>query len=211
MLLVIPTKSYPAVIELSVHVETVRSMLAGVLPGSIALTVSIAPDVWPIKVDAGELELALVNLFLNARDAMPHGGSLSLTAENVILARSDTAVEIDCTYAAGEGARMHAAIEEMVFYPAVREGVPDAEDEVLEGLEEHHIVKWTLSELESMPADDERFTPKVQRINPVALIRCALLKIRSAQPSIKRSGDQYQAQQCIHQGARIAFWRRFIF
>lgn len=85
----------PAVIEPSVHVETVRSMLAGVLPGSIALTVSIAPDIWPIKVDAGELELALVNLFLNARDAMPRGGSLSLTAENVILSRNDTAAEIE--------------------------------------------------------------------------------------------------------------------
>ncbi len=55
---------------------------------------------------------------------------------------------------------VHAAIEEQVFYPAVREAVPDAEDEVLESLEEHHIVKWTLSELESMDPEDERFVPK---------------------------------------------------
>jgi CheY-like chemotaxis protein len=83
------------VIEPAGHVETVRTMLAGVLPASIALTVSIAADIWPIKVDAGELELALVNLFLNARDAMPKGGSLSLTAENVILSRGDSAAEIE--------------------------------------------------------------------------------------------------------------------
>jgi hemerythrin superfamily protein len=56
---------------------------------------------------------------------------------------------------------VHAAIEEQVFYPAVREAVPDAEDEVLEGLEEHHIVKWTLAELEGLPADHERFDAKV--------------------------------------------------
>lgn len=56
---------------------------------------------------------------------------------------------------------VHAAIEEQVFYPAVREAVPDAEDTVLEGLEEHHIVKWTLSELEGMGPDDERFDAKV--------------------------------------------------
>jgi hemerythrin superfamily protein len=56
---------------------------------------------------------------------------------------------------------MHAAIEEQVFYPAVREGVEEAEDVVLEGLEEHHIVKWTLSELDGMSADHERFNAKM--------------------------------------------------
>jgi len=89
----------PSVIEPASHIETVRSMLVGVLPGSIGLTVSIADDIWPIKVDAGELELALVNLFLNARDAMPMGGTLSLTAENVILSRGDTAAEIEGEFA----------------------------------------------------------------------------------------------------------------
>ncbi|HMA51151.1 MAG TPA: response regulator, partial [Magnetospirillaceae bacterium] len=89
----------PSVIEPGRHIEAVRSMLTGVLPGSIALTVSIAADIWPIKVDAGELELTLVNLFLNARDAMPKGGTLSLTAENVILSRDDTAAEIEGEFA----------------------------------------------------------------------------------------------------------------
>jgi hemerythrin superfamily protein len=56
---------------------------------------------------------------------------------------------------------VHAAIEEQVFYPAVREDVPDTEDTVLEGLEEHHIVKWTLSELKDMDPEHERFEPKV--------------------------------------------------
>ena len=53
---------------------------------------------------------------------------------------------------------IHAAIEEMFFYPAVREA---ADDMVLESLEEHHIVKWVLSELEGMPANHERFDAKV--------------------------------------------------
>ena len=56
---------------------------------------------------------------------------------------------------------MHAAIEEQVFYPAVRRAVSSLGDEVLEALEEHHVVKWTLSELEGMTAEDERFQPKV--------------------------------------------------
>jgi hemerythrin superfamily protein len=56
---------------------------------------------------------------------------------------------------------VHAAIEEQVFYPAARQAMPDASEEVLEALEEHHIVKWTLSELDGMDPSDERFTPKV--------------------------------------------------
>ncbi len=56
---------------------------------------------------------------------------------------------------------VHAVIEEQVFYPAVREAVGDVEDTVLESLEEHHIVKWTLSELEGMDPEAERFVPKM--------------------------------------------------
>jgi hemerythrin superfamily protein len=55
----------------------------------------------------------------------------------------------------------HAAIEEQHFYPTIREKAPDIADDVLEGLEEHHIVKWTLSELETLPPDAERFDAKV--------------------------------------------------
>jgi len=56
---------------------------------------------------------------------------------------------------------VHASIEELLFYPATRAYVESAEDEVLEALEEHHIVKWTLSELEKMDPEDERFDAKL--------------------------------------------------
>lgn len=55
---------------------------------------------------------------------------------------------------------IHAVIEEEIFYPAIRQAVPEVASTVLESLEEHHIVKWTLSELDSMSADDERFDAK---------------------------------------------------
>ena len=54
----------------------------------------------------------------------------------------------------------HAAIEEQVLYPAVRAQLPDETDTVLEALEEHHVAKWLLSELDRMTPDDERFTAK---------------------------------------------------
>jgi len=60
-----------------------------------------------------------------------------------------------------EALSMHAAIEEQVFYPAARGEAPETDDDVLESLEEHHIVKWTLSELEGLDPADERFGAKV--------------------------------------------------
>lgn len=55
---------------------------------------------------------------------------------------------------------VHAAIEEQLFYPAARATVPGTEDIALESLEEHHVVKWLLSELADMDADAERFVAK---------------------------------------------------
>lgn len=56
---------------------------------------------------------------------------------------------------------VHAVIEEQVFYPAARERVPATEDIALESLEEHHIVKWVLSELDGLDPRAERFDAKV--------------------------------------------------
>lgn len=60
---------------------------------------------------------------------------------------------------------IHAAIEEMIFYPAIREALDksnsDVRDMVLESLEEHHIVKWVLSELDGMSPEHDRYDAKV--------------------------------------------------
>jgi hemerythrin superfamily protein len=60
-----------------------------------------------------------------------------------------------------EALSVHAALEETVFYPAVRAELEEQNDQVLEALEEHHVVKWTLSELEDLGPDDERYAAKV--------------------------------------------------
>ncbi|MDQ6856640.1 MAG: hemerythrin domain-containing protein [Candidatus Dormibacteraeota bacterium] len=57
---------------------------------------------------------------------------------------------------------IHAGIEENVLYPRARVAVAKVEDDVLEALEEHHIVKVTCAELEKMQPSDERFAAKMQ-------------------------------------------------
>jgi PAS domain S-box-containing protein len=80
----------PVVVELHGSIDALRGMLASALGSSITLAASIARDVWPVEVDPNELELALVNVTLNARDAMPRGGIITIAAENMRLEPSDT-------------------------------------------------------------------------------------------------------------------------
>jgi PAS domain S-box-containing protein len=75
----------PQTIHLSERIEAVREVLSTGAGSAIELTTDVKDDVWPIKVDISELETALVNLTINARDAMPDGGAIEISAKNLTL------------------------------------------------------------------------------------------------------------------------------
>jgi PAS domain S-box-containing protein len=75
----------PVAIALAEQSDILRELMTASLSANVRLSFDIAPDVWPIAADPAEFELALLNLAVNARDAMPEGGSLTLRAENVEL------------------------------------------------------------------------------------------------------------------------------
>lgn len=72
----------PEHMTLQDRLPTVRDLLRPVLGSQIELAVSVAPDTLPILVDSAEFELALINLAINARDAMPAGGRFQMSAYN---------------------------------------------------------------------------------------------------------------------------------
>jgi PAS domain S-box-containing protein len=80
----------PKIFQVSERVSLCRAMLESSVGSAVRLSVAIGPDVWPVNVDESEFELALVNISLNARDAMPNGGALVVTAENVSLTAQET-------------------------------------------------------------------------------------------------------------------------
>jgi PAS domain S-box-containing protein len=75
----------PVVIDLKERIEAVREMLGSSLRGNIELICDLPEGLWPTEVDLSELELALVNVAVNARDAMPDGGKIRLSVRNVTL------------------------------------------------------------------------------------------------------------------------------
>jgi PAS domain S-box-containing protein len=83
-------------VSLSDQAASLRELISAGLPSRVTLLIDLPPTLWPVKVDLGELELALLNLAVNARDAMAQGGgSLTLIGENTTLERSSTGDEIE--------------------------------------------------------------------------------------------------------------------
>ena len=72
----------PESIDIAAHLNAMRDMLASSLRGDIRVEMKFDRDLWQVEVDAGEMELAVVNLCVNARDAMPAGGTITIAAEN---------------------------------------------------------------------------------------------------------------------------------
>jgi PAS domain S-box-containing protein len=75
----------PTVVDLNASVKNMRPMIESSLRGNIVYNENIGEGVWPVKVDIAELELAIVNIAVNARDAMPNGGTFTLSVNDVAL------------------------------------------------------------------------------------------------------------------------------
>jgi len=114
----------PTTINLNSTVENLSGMLARTLGGDIALHIVLADDLWSALVDPGQVESALLNLTVNARDAMPDGGRLVIETSNVEvddeLMGEEIGLNIDhyvCISVSDAGEGMEADILERVFEP----------------------------------------------------------------------------------------------
>ncbi len=79
----------PEVADIAQCIGAVRTMLASTGGQTARLVTNLPPDLWLVNVDISEFELALINLTLNARDAMPQGGSITIGADNVRFAAGE--------------------------------------------------------------------------------------------------------------------------
>ena len=108
----------PEPVDISRQIGGMRELLDRSLRGDVHVKFEFPDDLWPIEVDPGELELVVLNLAVNARDAMPNGGTITVRAENVPALKDD---DLDGDYVrlaiADTGVGMPPEVQARVFDP----------------------------------------------------------------------------------------------
>jgi PAS domain S-box-containing protein len=81
----------PRAVDLNDALRGAHSMLSRLLPGNMDFVLNLDPDVDHVKVDPTQLDQVIMNLVVNAGDAMPSGGTLTLSTRNIVLTDADVA------------------------------------------------------------------------------------------------------------------------
>jgi signal transduction histidine kinase/CheY-like chemotaxis protein len=76
---------HPTVLDLNLLVQELGAMLGRLIGEDIEIGYGLAPDLDPVKADRGQIEQVLVNIIVNARDAMPNGGKITVETMNLDL------------------------------------------------------------------------------------------------------------------------------
>ena len=77
-------------IDLNAYLPNHIAILRRLMGETIAISATLADDLWPIRADPSQVGDALINLAINARDAMPHGGTLTIATANTHLSRANS-------------------------------------------------------------------------------------------------------------------------
>jgi PAS domain S-box-containing protein len=82
-------KVTPVVLDLNALIADMGKMLRRLVNEDVSLTTALAPDLGKIKADPGQVDQVVMNLVLNARDALPQGGAITVASRNVELSEAD--------------------------------------------------------------------------------------------------------------------------
>lgn len=88
----------PRFVNLNEIVKQIETMLRRIIGEHIILKTILAPDLWGVKVDPAQFEQVVVNLAVNARDAMPNGGELTIETTNLVLTPENEALHFQGRY-----------------------------------------------------------------------------------------------------------------
>lgn len=114
----------PQVLNLTSLIEHLEKMLVRLIGENVRIVLKLAGDLRPVMADPSQLEQVLLNLVVNARDAMPGGGAITISARNADLDQEFSTTHLTVTpgpyvllSVADEGIGMDAATREKLFEP----------------------------------------------------------------------------------------------
>ncbi|OAF14262.1 hybrid sensor histidine kinase/response regulator [Bradyrhizobium centrolobii] len=107
----------PQAIDFTERIAAIREVLDAGVGSAVRLAFDIERGVWPVKADVSELETALLNLVINARDAMPDGGAVTISARNAVLAEPPYAGEFVAISVADTGLGIPSDVLDKIFEP----------------------------------------------------------------------------------------------
>jgi PAS domain S-box-containing protein len=111
--------STPRVLDLNLRVQELLGMLARLIGEGVVVSWQPGDDLWPVRIDPGQLDQVLTNLVVNARDAMAGAGALTVTTANTRREAEDGATAGDYVVLTvrDTGAGMDAATRARIFEP----------------------------------------------------------------------------------------------
>lgn len=116
----------PSTLDLNERLAELLPMLKRLFETTIDIRIQPAADLWAVRADPTQIEQVLLNLALNSRDAMPKGGVLTFSTENVVIGPADGVAEQEYTMKSGDyvllrvrdtGVGMNADTQRKVFEP----------------------------------------------------------------------------------------------
>ncbi len=116
------THTAPRSVDLNQVILSIVGLLRRMIGADIALETALAPGLWPVYTDPSQIEQAIVNLALNARDAMPDGGTITLRTDRVAL-DDGRAGRVNESMGAGDYVRLMVTDTGTGIEPAVRERI----------------------------------------------------------------------------------------
>jgi PAS domain S-box-containing protein len=185
----------PKIINLNDVVSNTSRLLTRLIEENIEVEIDLMPTLWSVKIDAVQVDQVVVNLAVNARDAMPNGGLLSLKTENVIVDEAYAADHLDLVpgeYAMltvrdnGEG--MSAEVKAHIFEPFYTtkvegKGTGLGLATVFGIVKQHSGHIWVDSELEK-GTTFKVYLPRAQGVN-------------TAKPQTRRNNDILQGTETV--------------
>ncbi len=123
---------FPVVVDFNELLAETQKMLGRLIGEDIDLSIAPGPGLWTVKIDPGQMEQVIVNLVVNARDAMPQGGKLTIETANVELDENYTASQQSARpgeyvrlSVSDTGCGMDSATQVRVFEPFFTTKEPD--------------------------------------------------------------------------------------